>query len=140
MKYLIFVLPLFYFSCSLFDNEQEYEIDPLQLYGEWYQDEFKGSINLVKTGEFDSTNAPVRLINFKSDNSCTLEYIYPPNNRFGDCEWRIYADASDIYLKIDYDEIVIQWHIFVGELYRIKELNEHTFRVVQIGTKRDDPS
>lgn len=139
LKYLVYILLLFNFSCSLFENENEYEIYTQQLFGEWYQDDFEGSISLVKTGEFDSTNAPVRLLNFKPDNSCSLEYIYPPNNMFGYCEWRIYADDSDLYLKIDYDEIIIQWHIFVGELYRIKELNKDNFRIVKIGTKRNDP-
>ncbi|MBO6793454.1 MAG: hypothetical protein JJ895_06055 [Balneolaceae bacterium] len=124
MKYFIlFVLPLI-ISCSLFDNEQALEINPNHLIGEWRTKSFYDDLELIEPAEFDTSQAgSVFGIEFINNNTCRITPIKPPHLRIGACEWVIYGYDPEVYLRIQYTQMIDQWPIDYSFLYRVKEIS-----------------
>ena len=137
MKKLIFLCSLILVSCSLFENEQDFEIYPPNIIGEWYQTDFEGNIKFHKEVEFDSTINPViQRRTFSDDYTCEVTNATPPYSTSFSCEWRIYGNKPEVYLKLDYEHIYDPWPFYMGELFRIKELSDQKFILQKIGDLR----
>ncbi len=130
---ILFVFPLL-LSCSIFENEQDFEIDPTLLINDWRIESFYNDLELIEPNNFDSTvvESAFRFEIFPNNN-CELYGIKPRKNSFHDCKWEIYGSQPKVYLRIYFSEYVHPWYFDSSFLYQVFEISHKQFKIKFIG-------
>lgn len=125
MNYRIIILfSSLLISCSLFDNEQALEINPNHLIGEWRVQSFYDDLKLISPTEFDTSQVGSAFgLDFFTNNTCKITPIKPPGLRLGACEWVIYGYEPEVYLRLQYTQMVTQWPLYYSFIYRVREIS-----------------
>ncbi len=115
-------------SCSIFENEQDFEIYPPNIIGEWIRTDFAGDTEYIKPSSIDtSLFKNYILYNFNDNYSCEMNSgLQPSNNSFySDCGWSMYGEDPNIYLTTQFSFAsqtfvrAIYW-----DFYKVTELSE----------------
>lgn len=137
-QFLLFI-PLL-LSCSLFENEQGFEINPEYLNGEWYLiHNEEGTPNFYKPTNIDTADFDrIISIHFFESNDCSINDLKPRYNRAWLCEWSIYAEENytRFFLSLDFNYQLPAPSFFdknTGILYEILELSQDKLMVNILG-------
>jgi hypothetical protein len=140
MRFLGLCLIPFLFSCSVFENEQDFEIHPPSIIGEWYliHDE-DGNPNFFHPSKIDTAEFErIITIDFFESNDCSINDLKPKYNRHWRCIWSIYAEENytRFFLNLDFDYQLPAPTFFdksTGILYEIIELSQDRLMVNTLG-------
>ncbi|MBO6793452.1 MAG: hypothetical protein JJ895_06045 [Balneolaceae bacterium] len=135
--FLIFI-PLL-LSCSLFDNEQDFEIYPPNIIGEWIRTDFTGITEFINLSQADTSSIELYMkYTFGDNNTCELESSNSNSFYFYGCKWYINKDDEDYYFFLQFD---VDWGIWPGpvywDLYKIRELSDQKMTLILIDSNND---
>lgn len=130
MHFRVLLLFPLILSCSIFENEQDFEIDPNYLIGEWRIQSFYNDLQLIEPAEFDTSQVGSAFgLEFLPNNTCKITAIKPAHLRLGACEWVIYGYDPEVYLRIQYSELVEQWPFDYSFIYRVREISNQDIKL-----------
>ncbi len=135
--FLIFI-PLL-LSCSLFDNEQDFEINPEYIIGEWIRTDYTGNTEFINLSQADTSSIELYIkYTFVDNNTCELESSKPQYYYIYDCKWYINKDEEDYYFFIQFE---VDWGIWPGpyywDLYKIRMLSDQKMTLILIDSNND---
>ncbi len=129
-------------SCSIFENEQDFEIYPPNILGEWIRTDFNGDAEFQKISSIDTSSFKNYIIyEFKNDYSCEMNSGLQTTNYsiFTDCGWSMFGEEPDIYLTIQFSIFDPIWPSTIfWDFYKITELSEDRISLRQLDSNHDN--
>lgn len=139
MRCLGLCLIPFLFSCSVFENEQDLEIHPPSLIGEWILTE-SATITQFEAPTIADTSNLERFITYQfyPDQTCYVKLNVQNDFWYENCRWEMYKDGNEHYLwnYFETSNQIWQGYLYV-RLYKVIKLTDNRITLIKLESNFD---